>query len=161
MVHVETLVSTLYKTTVPSIRNNVFVKTGGKTLSKVTFYSNKQYCTLLSHSKTKTTYTQSVRFNPFLAIQLLAATQQTAYVHYFYLPTTGGKRPNLVKHKHEQAMCTRTKHVTAYLRLTGWYNSECKSNPLSYTNSGEIFIYNFDPISETSQLFIPIFKAKN
>ena len=38
--------------------------------------------------------------------------------------------------------------------------NECKSNPLSYANSGDIFIYNFDLISETSQLFIPILKAK-
>ena len=37
---------------------------------------------------------------------------------------------------------------------------ECKSNPLSYTNSGDIFIFNSNPISEFSQLFIPIFQAK-
>ena len=42
--------------------------------------------------------------------------------------------------------------------LVGTY--EWKSNPLSYTNSSKIFIYNFDHISETSQRFIPIFKTK-
>ena len=34
--------------------------------------------------------------------------------------------------------------------------AECKSNPLSYKNSSKIFIYNFDHIFETSQLFILI-----
>ena len=37
------------------------------------------------------------------------------------------------------------------------FNSECKSSPLSYANSGDIFIYNSTLTSETSQLFIPIF----
>ena len=34
---------------------------------------------------------------------------------------------------------------------------ECKSSPLSYANSGNIFIYNSTLISETSQLFISHF----
>ena len=40
------------------------------------------------------------------------------------------------------------------------FGPECKSSPLSYANSGDIFIYNSNLNSETSQLFIPIFKAK-
>ena len=37
-------------------------------------------------------------------------------------------------------------------------NNEYKSSPLSYANSGDIFIYNSTLTSETSQIFTPIFK---
>ena len=55
---------------------------------------------------------------------------------------------------------TRVSAVLTSLLLHSQGTNECKSIPLSYTNSGDIFIYNSNPISETSQLFIPIFKQK-
>ena len=42
------------------------------------------------------------------------------YVHHYYLPTQGDKRPNQAKLK--QAKCTRTEQMTAYLRPIGQYS---------------------------------------
>ena len=45
--------------------------------------------------------------------------------------------------------------------IVAYIPPECKSNPHSCANSSKILIYSFGHISETLQLFIPIFQKQN
>ena len=83
-----------------------------------------------------------------LSVRVCACIRQhctgTRYHLYRYLCKRGSHH----LHRADQGSCTDPFDTPIY---------ECKSSPLSYANSGDIFIYKPTLTSETSQLFILIF----